>query len=254
MIPGQCFRMKKTGENTYSLVAGNQYLEVSQKGSIVDFNCSDTELICFWVPYFDLDADYSAYIEKVNPRDKYLSAAAAHGSGIRILQQDLWEMIVTFLISQQNNISRIRGCIERLCARYGEKRISGNGVEYYGFPGPEMHGRATERGAERAGTWISRKVYCGKRPAPLYREKFHWKKSTGCVIHNRAKNELMKLCGVGEKVADCICLFCPASHGCFFLWIHISGRFWMSIIREDFQTADITGSEALCSSIFFIMN
>ena len=131
---GQCFRMKKTGENTYSLVAGNQYLEVSQKGSIVDFNCSDTELICFWVPYFDLDADYSAYIEKVNPRDKYLSAAAAHGSGIRILQQDLWEMIVTFLISQQNNISRIRGCVERLCARYGEKRISGNGVEYYVFP------------------------------------------------------------------------------------------------------------------------
>ena len=97
---GQCFRMKKTGEYTYSLVAGNQYLEISQKGSIVDFNCSDTELICFWVPYFDLDADYSAYIEKVNPRDKYLSTAAAHGSGIRILQQDLWEMIVTFLISQ----------------------------------------------------------------------------------------------------------------------------------------------------------
>ena len=92
---GQCFRMKKTGENTYSLVAGNQYLEVSQNGSIVDFNCSDTELICFWVPYFDLDADYGAYIERINPRDQYLSKAAVHGSGIRILQQDLWEMIVT---------------------------------------------------------------------------------------------------------------------------------------------------------------
>ena len=59
---GQCFRMKKIGEHTYSLVAGDQYLEITQKGTIVDFHCSDVELICFWVPYFDLDTDYSAYI------------------------------------------------------------------------------------------------------------------------------------------------------------------------------------------------
>mgnify|MGYP000738993222 CR=1 FL=1 len=122
------------------------------------------------------------YIEKVNPRDKYLSAAAAHGSGIRILQQDLWEMIVTFLISQQNNISRIRGCIERLCARYGEKRISGNGVEYYGFPGPEMLAEATEQELRELGLGYRARYIDGNRPAPLYREKFHWKKSTGCVI------------------------------------------------------------------------
>ena len=71
--------------------------------------------------------------------------------------------------------------------------------------------------------------------------------------YNRAKNELMKLCGVGEKVADCICLFALHHMDAFPVDTHIS-RFWMSIIREDFQTADITGSEALCSSIFFIMN
>ena len=105
---GQCFRMHETAENnTYELVAGDKYLKISQAGSIVNFYCSDVEFICYWVPYFDIDSDYGRYIEKVNPRDTYLSAAVQCGNGIRILRQDLSEMIITFLISQQNNISRI---------------------------------------------------------------------------------------------------------------------------------------------------
>ena len=92
---GQCFRMYETEENTYELIAGDQYLKMTQDGGIVNFHCSDMEFICYWVPYFDIDADYSSYIAKINPRDTYLSAAAECGSGIRILQQDLWEMIIT---------------------------------------------------------------------------------------------------------------------------------------------------------------
>ena len=134
---GQCFRMHETAENnTYELVAGDKYLKISQAGSIVNFYCSDVEFICYWVPYFDIDSDYGRYIEKVNPRDTYLSAAVQCGNGIRILRQDLWEMIITFLISQQNNISRIRSCIERLCVRYGEKLKAGD-TEYYSFPTAE---------------------------------------------------------------------------------------------------------------------
>ena len=135
---GQCFRMRETAENnTYELVAGDKYLKISQAGSIVNFYCSDVEFICYWVPYFDIDSDYGRYIEKVNPRDTYLSAAVQCGNGIRILRQDLWEMIITFLISQQNNISRIRSCIERLCVRYGEKLKAGD-TEYYSFPTPHQ--------------------------------------------------------------------------------------------------------------------
>ena len=159
---GQCFRMHETAENnTYELVAGDKYLKISQAGSIVNFYCSDVEFICYWVPYFDIDSDYGRYIEKVNPRDTYLSAAVQCGKGIRILRQDLWEMIITFLISQQNNISRIRSCIERLCVRYGEKLEGEVSLE------------------------------------KLYQMKYY----------RRARKELMKLSGVGEKVADCICLF-----------------------------------------------
>lgn len=141
---GQCFRMRETEENTYELIAGDQYLKLTQEGTIVTFYCSDVEFLCYWVPYFDLDADYGGYIEKINPRDRYLCAAAASGSGIRILRQDLWEMIITFLISQQNNITRIRGCIDRLCKRYGEKKVSLDGMEYWSFPTPQQLGTATE--------------------------------------------------------------------------------------------------------------
>ena len=137
---GQCFRMRETEENTYELIAGDQYLKLTQEGTIVTFHCSDVEFLCYWVPYFDIDADYAGYIEKINPRDHYLSAAAECGSGIRILRQDLWEMIITFLISQQNNISRIRGCIDRLCKRYGEQKYSEEGVEYWTFPTAEQLG------------------------------------------------------------------------------------------------------------------
>ena len=152
---GQCFRMRETEENTYELIAGDQYLKLTQEGTIVTFYCSDVEFLCYWVPYFDLDADYGGYIEKINPRDRYLCAAAASGSGIRILRQDLWEMIITFLISQQNNITRIRGCIDRLCKRYGEKKVSLDGMEYWSFPTPQQLGTSC--------TWngISRQISGG---------------------------------------------------------------------------------------------
>ena len=85
---GQCFRMRETEENTYELIAGDQYLKLTQEGTIVTFHCSDVEFLCYWVPYFDIDADYAGYIEKINPRDHYLSAAAecgrASGSCVRI--------------------------------------------------------------------------------------------------------------------------------------------------------------------------
>lgn len=203
---GQCFRMKKIGEHSYSLIAGDQYLEITQKGTIVDFHCSDVELVCFWVPYFDLDTDYSAYIKKVNPRDRYLSAAAEKGSGIRILRQDLWEMIITFLISQQNHITRIRGCIERLCVRYGEKKISREGVEYYSFPGPEALALATEEELRELGMGY-RARYLVETARSITEGEVSLEKIFQMKYYSRAKKELMKLSGVGEKVADCICLF-----------------------------------------------
>lgn len=203
---GQCFRMRETEEkNTYELIAGDKYLKASQEGSIVNFFCSDMEFICYWVPYFDIDMDYGKYIQTVNPRDRYLNAAVQCGSGIRILHQDLWEMIITFLISQQNNIARIRGCIERLCARYGEKMES-DGTEYYSFPTPEQLSAATESDLRQLGMGY-RARYIVETTRSILTGEVSLDRLYQIKYYRTARKELMKLSGVGEKVADCICLF-----------------------------------------------
>ena len=80
-----------------------------------------------------MDGDYSACIRAIDPRDSYLMDAARFGSGIRILRQDLWEMIVSFIVSQQNNIRRIKKILELLSQRYGTKMTDLQGKEYYAF-------------------------------------------------------------------------------------------------------------------------
>ena len=155
---------------------------------------------------FDIDSDYGRYIEKVNPRDTYLSAAdTVRKMGSVILRQDLWEMIITFLISQQNNISRIRSCIERLCVRYGEKLKAGD-TEYYSFPTPQQLSGATEEELRRLGMGY-RARYIVETTRSILEGEVSLEKLYQMKYYRRARKELMKLSGVGEKVADCICLF-----------------------------------------------
>ena len=202
---GQCFRMNRIGENTYSVIAADKYLEVRQQGEQCFFNCGEEMFKSFWQGYFDLDADYGAYIDKIDPEDEYLTRAASHGNGIRILHQDLWEMIVSFLISQQNNIVRIRRCIQNICERYGEQKTADNGKIYYAFPKPEVLAEATE--AELFACNLG------------YRSKYVIKTAQSVTAgeadldaiakmpYEKAREELLKFYGVGVKVADCICLF-----------------------------------------------
>ena len=187
------------------MVAGDQYLEMHQEKGVVDFYCSQEEFVCYWVRYFDLDTDYEEYMKVANPRDKYLNAAIKAGDGIRILRQDLWEMIVTFLISQQNNIKRIRKCIETICRTYGEKKISSGGVEYYAFPTVTALSGATEEELRGCGMGYRAK-YIAVTARMIESGEVSLEKIYDMRYH-RAKKELLKLCGVGEKVAECICLF-----------------------------------------------
>ena len=112
-IPGQCFRLDPADETgkVYELTAGDRYLkiEVAEDQKKVRFYCTQEEFEQFWKTYFDLDTCYADYLSLIKD-DEYLKRAAGFGSGIRILQQDLWEMIVTFILSQQSNIPRIKSC------------------------------------------------------------------------------------------------------------------------------------------------
>ena len=149
--------------------------------------------------------DYNEYIQKINPRDKYLTAAGEMGSGIRILQQDLWEMIISFLISQQNNITRIKKCIENISREFGEKKESSTGAEYYAFPTAQALASATEEQLRECNLG-----YRAKYVLDTARKVFFGDISLESIYdmtYKNARKELLNLYGVGEKVADCICLF-----------------------------------------------
>lgn len=202
---GQCFRMEQIREHVYRIIAEDRYLEIRQQGKSCTFSCSEEEFYGYWEDYFDLRTDYGAYIESINPRDVYLTHAARLGSGIRILKQDLWEMIVSFLVSQQNNIVRIRRCIKNICEKYGEEKQTPDGDVYYAFPRPEVLAGLDEDALKACNLGYrskyvvrtARSVAAGEIDLEQIRE----------MSYKKAKQELLKLYGVGEKVADCICLF-----------------------------------------------
>lgn len=202
---GQCFRMERKNENTYAIIAKDKYLEVSQCGGETVFYCGTSEFEGFWKRYFDLEEDYHAYIQSIDPKDNYLISAAGAGSGIRILRQDLWEMIVSFLISQQNNIVRIRRCIQNLCEEYGQEMEGENGARYFAFPEPEALA-ALDEDALKACNLGYRSKYVVRAAQSVVSGDMELS-AAAVLSYPEAKAELLKLFGVGEKVADCICLF-----------------------------------------------
>lgn len=217
---GQCFRLKKLEEvdarqkekaekgfagEKYALTALGRYLEIEQRENQLFFGCTLEEFEGIWRRYFDLEEDYGKIINMIDPKDTYLIKAASYGSGIRILRQDLWEMIISFIVSQQNNIVRIRKCIENLCQKYGEEKRLKDGRKYYLFPTPEALAKAS----------IEELYACNLG----YRSKYIHKTAGSVAFgevdleaikqmdYEAAMDELCKLTGVGEKVANCICLF-----------------------------------------------
>lgn len=204
-LSGQCFRMSEKENDTYGIIAGDRYLEAGQQGGVFFFDCSEEEFERFWKEYFDLENDYAAYIGRINPRDTYLKNAAAFGGGIRILRQDLWEMLVTFLISQQNNIVRIRRCIQNICEAYGEKCVNTRGETYHAFPRPEALAGLSED-ALLACNLGYRSKYVVRAARSVVSGGINLDE-VRAMPAKKAREELLKLYGVGEKVADCICLF-----------------------------------------------
>lgn len=202
---GQCFRMKQTGENRFSVISGDRYLEAEQQGERVTFYCGREEFADYWEDYFDLKTDYSVWISGINPNDRYLTEAAEAAAGVRILKQDLWEMMVTFLISQQNNIRRIARSIEMLCRTYGKKCVSGNGTVYYAFPVPEALGVLPEDALLECNLGY-RSRYVVRTARAVMDGEIHLD-NIRKMKYEEARTELLKCFGVGEKVADCICLF-----------------------------------------------
>ena len=205
-ISGQAFRMNEISNGRFEIIARDRYLlaEQDEKG-ICRFGCSEEEFRSFWYSYFDLETDYGKFISAIDENDAFLTAAAKSCPGLRILRQDPWEMVVTFLISQQNNITRIKRCVENICTRYGEKKTSPDGKVYHAFPLPEALAGLPED-ALMADNLGYRSKYVVRTAGEIARGEFKIESLAG-MSYEETREKLLKLYGVGVKVADCICLF-----------------------------------------------
>lgn len=201
---GQCFRLQQTGEDQYEVYARDKFAALRVCGEGTEIRCAEEDED-FWMDYFDLRTDYSEYFERIAPDDAYLVAASRYGQGIRILRQDVWEMAITFILSQQNNIPRIRRLVSTLCREYGKKRHRPDGSLYDAFPTPEDLSCATEEELRALKLGYRSKYICGTVRKVLEQEVDL--RALADMSDADARSELMKLPGIGGKVADCICLF-----------------------------------------------
>ena len=203
---GQCFRWNKQEDGSYIGVFKENVLKVTQDGeNFIFIGIFDGNIEEIINEYFDLDRDYEEMKSKLKQIDESMANSIRYGEGIRLLNQDLWETIISFIISANNNIPRIKGIIERLSAKYG-KEIKWEGKSYYTFPTPEE--------LKDVSVEDYRKLGLGFRDIRLYEivrmvldgkvdlEKMHEEKDT-----LKIREQLLTLSGVGPKVADCILLF-----------------------------------------------
>jgi N-glycosylase/DNA lyase len=193
---GQCFRISKISSATWEVIALNRSLQIHLEGDNNHiFECSRKEYEEIWSDYFDMQRDYEKIKERVrSTNDAYLISAINYGYGIRVLKQDPWETIVTFIISQQNNIPRIKNIITKLCQSHRNR-----------FPTPDLIEEYTDDDL----------LYMGLG----YRAKYLKNISRAVLEQNLNLNELKNMDysnaisflkqfdGIGNKVANCIALF-----------------------------------------------
>ncbi len=199
---GQSFRWEKVADKSFYGVAFGKAVTMSMKGTdlyIENADVSDFETI--WKNYLDLDLDYGKIRKDIGKIHPVLKEASSYASGIRILRQEPWEALCTFIISQNNNIKRIKGIVKRLCEEFG------NEIEKGGFSFPSAERLAglepKDLAPLRAGF---RNKYIIDAARKVARKQVCLEKCYS-LPYDKAKAELMKIKGVGVKVADCTLLF-----------------------------------------------
>lgn len=203
---GQCFRWNEQEDGSYTGIFKNNVLNVRKQGNDIIFTgiCEgDIKEIC--IEYFDLNRDYEEIKTTLSQTDIYLENSIAYGEGIRILNQDLWETIISFIISANNNIPRIKGIIERISQAYGD-RIEWRQKEYYTFPTVKQLQQANIEELRTLGLGF-RDKYIFETTKQIASGKIDLEALHKQIDTKEVKNVLLSLPGVGPKVADCILLF-----------------------------------------------
>ncbi len=205
---GQAFRWVQNDDGSWSGVAGGRYLKIAKIDDDIIFYDTDREFFdSFWVHYFDLDKDYAKICDQLRG-DELVARAIDDYYGIRILNQEPWEALCSFVISQQNNIKRIKSLVSKICCAYGDDLGDG----HYTFPTPEQLCKASEDDLRALGLGY-RAEYLALLSRAMVNGKIDLEKIKAMPTEN-ARKELLKIRGVGVKVANCAMLFGMEFYDC----------------------------------------
>ena len=204
---GQCFRWNEQEDGSYTGIWKENVVNIKKEGRDYVFTgiCKTGNLEEEIHTYFDMDRNYEEIKENLSHIDNYMRDSIQYGKGIRILNQDLWETIISFIISANNNIPRIKGIIERLSKTYG-KPIEWNGKIYYTFPTPEELKNVTVEQYRVLGLGF-RDIRLYETTKMILEGKVNLQKLEENPSTIEVREKLLTLSGVGPKVADCILLF-----------------------------------------------
>ena len=198
---GQSFRWVEREDGGFDGVAFNRSVTVRLDGTDLYIENADERDRELWHSYFDLGLDYGKISAEISAIHPILADAAKYAPGIRILRQEPYEALCTFIISQNNNIKRIKGIVQRLCEQFGDRLPDGT----YAFPDAEKMASLTadDLAPLRAGF---RNRYLVDAARKVTDGDVDLEKCRGCD-YDEARRELMQITGVGVKVADCTLLF-----------------------------------------------
>lgn len=203
---GQCFRWNIQKDGSYTGIFKNNVINVKKENNEITFEGICQKDIKETIEdYFDLNRNYEEIKEKLAQIDENMKTSIEYGKGIRILNQDLWEMIISFIISANNNIPRIKGIIDRLSQKYGNE-IEYNGEKYYTFPTPEQLKNVSVEEYRKLGLGF-RDIRLYETTKMILEKQIDLEKLKQNPNTMEVREELLKLSGVGPKVADCILLF-----------------------------------------------
>lgn len=200
---GQCFRWQPSEKGGYLGAAYGKAVRVWQQGDVLCLRCSGEDFDQVWRRYFDLDRRYDRLIQRFC-LNGFMEKAAAHGRGLRILRQQPWEALISFLMSQCNHIPRISGILQTLCRLWGQP-LELEGERLYAFPGPEaLAALSLEDLAPLRAGYRAKYILSAAQAVCQGRLDFAVLAETETA---RARQALMALPGVGPKVADCVLLY-----------------------------------------------
>ena len=210
---GQCFRFNRCGENAYEGVAFDRYIKIEQTGGrVIFYGTDEDDFEGIWAPFFDLGTDYGAIIDSFGD-DEVLRKAADYASGIRILRQDKWETLCSFIISQNNNIPRIKGIIDNMSKRFGNLIWKTDRREFYSFPTAKSLYEAGEEEIFALKTGF-RARYINDAARTVTENPFFLTEVSSLDTPS-ASEKLQQIKGVGNKVAACTLLFGFARNDAF---------------------------------------